>query len=123
MSRLAQRFSFVSLGFLSSLTIAFIAFVYQVSPLRDPSFQPNSANAGPLIPWLRNVTESHWIHSATILTALLSANITIVLSGWAGRNTSQSPASFAVWFAVWLGFWGLLWITFTGYLLGQWLID
>ncbi|WAL62374.1 hypothetical protein [Thermocoleostomius sinensis] len=48
-SRLDRRAAVLGLVGLLLLTAAFIAFIYVVSPLRKPTFQPNSANAGTLI--------------------------------------------------------------------------
>ena len=77
-----QFYAWISLGILLLLTIVGGVFVYQVSPLRDPSFQPISGNAGSLLPWLQGVRESDWIRGATVLAALLASNIVLLFSQW-----------------------------------------
>jgi hypothetical protein len=73
-----RRYLWISLGILLLLTIASGIFVYLVSPLRDPSFQPNSANGGTLVPWLQSVRERDWIRGATGLAALLATNLALL---------------------------------------------
>jgi hypothetical protein len=48
----------MSFGILLTVTIASGIFVYYASPLRDPAFQPNSANVGSLLPWLQGIREA-----------------------------------------------------------------
>lgn len=85
----ASGLSLVSLFFLLVLTAMAALFIHQVSPLRDPSFQPNSANGGTLIPWLQWVRESDWIWGATVLSMLLASNMVIVLWQWSQARTSH----------------------------------
>lgn len=73
-----RHFYVVSFGFSLFLLVASGIFVYQVSPLREPTFQPNSANAGSLVPWLQSVTEGHWLLGATILAFLVSTNLMLI---------------------------------------------
>ena len=80
--QLVHRFSFMFLCLL--LLGASGIFVYQISPLRNPSFQPNGANAGTLVPWLQNLSEGNWGFVAAVLAAILaligySINDTIVI--------------------------------------------
>jgi hypothetical protein len=78
-----RHFSIFSLVLLLFLTIATSLFAYQVSPLRDPTFQPNSANAGSLIAWMQGVTEGHWVLLASIIAFSLSTNLTLIIwQGW-----------------------------------------
>lgn len=118
-----RRFYIVSLGFCLLLLVASGIFVYQVSPLRDPTFQPNSANAGSLIPWLRDVTEAHWFLVANILAFLLSTNLTLILSQQRVSNRNDWLRRFMLMISVWVILFIFFWIIFVGYLLQQWLID
>jgi len=135
--RLVRRFSSVSLLFHLLLLGASGIFVYQVSPLRDPTFQPESVNAGSLIPWLQGVNDGHWLLGAAILAALLATNFTLIL--WQGYSP-QTINITAYWqqkllrqigqlmvFIYWVGIWVVLfaglWFVFLLYLLQQWLID
>jgi hypothetical protein len=86
MMRSQQRFSIVSFGLLVLFALAIAVFAHFVSPLRDPSFQPNSANGGSLLPWLRSVRESHWIQLVTGLAGLMALSLTLVL-----RQSSLAP--------------------------------
>lgn len=126
----------ISLVVLLLLTIASAIFVYQVSPLRDPAFQPNSANGGTLIPWLQGVKERDWIRAATVLAALLATNINVLLWQYSqGRRLfmaqgapRRSPQSrFILLVIAFLGvgvvIFGALWVLFLSYLLMQWLVD
>ncbi len=114
--------SIFSFGFSVLLAVAGGIFAYLVSPLRDATFQPSSANAGSLLPWMRGMTENYWILGANILAILLSTNITLILWQKSARNQSRL-FHFIVIICVWLGIFILLWIAFMGYLMSQWLID
>ncbi|OKH53859.1 hypothetical protein NIES2101_08820 [Calothrix sp. HK-06] len=118
-----RRFSIVSLGFSLLLLVASGIFVYQVSPLREPTFQPNNANAGSLVPWLRGVTEGHWFLFANILAFLLSTNITLILSQQRVSNRNDWLQRFMLMISVWVILFIIFWIMFVSYLLQQWLID
>lgn len=87
MTRVLQRVSMASLGLLFLLSIASAIFIHFISPLRDPTFEPNSANGGTLVPWLQGVSEGTWLVGGAILALLFSINLTIVLWLWsrAGR--------------------------------------
>lgn len=61
-----RRFSIASLIFLILVTVASVILVYLVSPLRAPAFQPNSANAGTSVWWLKGVREDDWMWAAVI---------------------------------------------------------
>lgn len=121
--RSLQRFSDISLGFLLTLTAMLALFVHKVSPLRDPAFQPNSANGGSLIPQLRGWSDGDWVLGATILAGLLAVNLTIALCGSRASRNAGSALSLAIGFMVGLVCFGILRLTFIGYLLSQWLID
>ncbi len=114
--------SIFSFGFSVLLAVAGGIFAYLVSPLRDATFQPSSANAGSLLPWMRGMTENYWFLGANILAFLLSTNITLILWQKSVRNHNRL-FHFIVIICVWVGLFILLWIAFTGYLLSQWLID
>lgn len=89
MLRLTQRFPAVSFGLLFILAVASAVFADKVSPLRNPTFQPNSANAGSLLPWMRGVYESTWLTGSSILAGLLAISLTLVLRQW---SEAQIPA-------------------------------
>ncbi len=124
-SQLTQRFAFTTLGFLILLVAAGGIFIYQISPLRDPSFQPDSGNAGSLIPWARGIYESIWTLGSPVLAGLLASNLVIVLWQW----TQWRPHAiskfwlFIVWTGVGLVLFGFLHMMFLGYLMTQWLVD
>ncbi len=134
--RLVRRFSTASLLFHLLLLGASGIFVYQVSPLRDPTFQPESVNAGSRIPWLQGVNDEHWLLGAAILAALLATNLTLVLWQWYSPRTVNITAYWQqlsrqiiqlMVFIYWVGIWGVLfgalWFLFLLYLLQQWLVD
>lgn len=128
-----RRFSIVSLRFLLLLTGASAMFVYFVSPLRDPTFQPSSANAGSLVWWLQGVPEENWVWGASILAGLLAINFTLVLWQWyhsgtiLAGNWHQYRAEKITLFiqftclSYMIGL--LLRYVFMLYLLGLWMID
>jgi hypothetical protein len=83
---LPRRLSVISFAFLVIVAAASAIFVHQVSPLRDVTFEPNSGNAGSLVPWLQDVSESDWLHGATVLAALLSSSLLLVLRPYGLRK-------------------------------------
>jgi hypothetical protein len=127
-----RRFSIASLSFFLLLTGASAIFVYLVSPLRDPAFQPNSANAGSLLWWLKGVHEDIWELAAIILAGLLSINFTLLLWRWCQSRTiltarrswgiPRNIVQFML-FMLGIGIWLQLFYLFFIYLLNQWLID
>lgn len=118
-----QRFQLVSLGFSLLLLVAWVIFVYQVSPLRDPSFVPNAANAGSLVPWLSGVTEDNWYLAANILSFLLSTNITLIFAQKILNNENNWFLRFILTIGVWIMLFGIFWYLFLYYLLFQMLAD
>ena len=133
---MARHSAHRSLMFLGLLLLgASGIFVHQVSPLRDPLFQPNGANAGTLLPWLRNLTETDWGFMAAILAAILATMLTIMIKQqyllspthlvthrqrrsrrWLQRFDILLITTWAVSFSV-------FWLAFIGVLLNQWIID
>ncbi|HIK14565.1 MAG TPA: hypothetical protein IGS53_04635 [Leptolyngbyaceae cyanobacterium M33_DOE_097] len=127
----------ISLIILLLLTVAYSVLVYYASPLRDPSFQPNSGNAGSLLPWLQGIRESDWIRGATVLAGLLASNFAWLL--WqlnqpqrlrllARRPRSRTKLAIqSLFIGAYAGigfvFFAGLWILFMGYLMVQWLVD
>ena len=127
-----RRFSIASLSFLLVLTGASAIFVYLVSPLRDPAFQPNSANASSLVWWLQGVHEDHWLLVSVILAGLLSINFTLVVWRWCqsriilaahGYRRILREIVLLMHFMLGIGMWLLLRYVFLFYLLDQWLVD
>jgi hypothetical protein len=122
---LNPRLPLFTLVFLLLLVVAIAIFIYQISPLRDPSFQPNSANAGSLIPWMRGVSENTWMLSAAVLASLLSSNLAIVFWQWSKPRRSEFSQFFRAMF--WVGggavMFILLYLIFVLYLLAQWIVD
>ena len=118
-----RHFSIFSLIFLLFLTIVTSLFAYQVSPLRDPTFSPNSANGGSLIPWMQGVTDDHWLLLANIIAFSLSTNLTVII--WQARRFHHHNKwiRFSDMLVTWTILFGtFMFISFT-YLLIQWLID
>ncbi len=124
-SQLVQRFAFVTLGFLMLLVVASGVFMYQISPLRDSSFQPDSANAGSLIPWLRGVHEDTWLLGSSVLAGLLAINLVLILRQWSQLRTNPIPQFLLLMFWTGIGVVLFSWLElmFVGYLLAQWLVD
>jgi hypothetical protein len=123
--QLVQRFSYVTLAALILLVVAIVIFAYQVSPLRDPSFQPNSANAGSLIPWAKGISEATWMQGASVLAGLLSTNF--VLISWQRSHHKTNTIPRFLRFILWslFGFVQFIFfhLLFLHFLLAQWLID
>jgi hypothetical protein len=67
---LSRRLSVISFAFLVITAAACAIFVHQVSPLRDATF----------------VSESDWLHGATVLAALLSSGLLLVLRPYGLRK-------------------------------------
>lgn len=118
-----RHFSIFSLMFLLFLTIATSLFAYQVSPLRDPTFRPDSANGGTLIPWMQGVTEDHWLLLANIIAFSLSTNLTLII--WQARRFHHHNKwlSFITMIVTWTMLFGSFMFTSITYLLMQWLVD
>lgn len=125
--RSRQHLANISLSFLLGFTASLALFVYQVSPLRDPNFQPNSGNGGSLVPGLQHWNDGDWIWWAAILAGLLAVNLTIVFWGLTAPPRAGSSTRLAIRLAMWsiVGFvlFTVLQVIFMGYLLNQWLID
>jgi hypothetical protein len=118
----------ISLGFLVGLTVPIALFIYQISPLRNPTFVPDSANAGTLISRFRFITEQDWIQWTTLFAGVLAVNSTIVL--WQQfRYHFRTPQGIirvlaAIgWLAIATALFALIWIAFMAHLLNQWIID
>jgi hypothetical protein len=124
-SQLVQRFAPATLGFLMLLVVAGGVFAYQVSPLRDSSFQPNSANAGSLIPWMRDVSEDTWLQGSSVLAGLLATNFVLILRQRSQSITNAIPrfSRLAFWTVVGVIFFLIIELAFVFYLLEQWLVD
>jgi CBS-domain-containing membrane protein len=117
LDRVFRRLSIASFIFLVLVTGVSAIFVHQVSPLRDPAFQPNSANAGTVVRALEGVSEENWVQAAVILSGLLALSFTLVL--WQmGRERQIAPLPM-----LGLAMWALLYYVFLFYLFGQWIID
>jgi hypothetical protein len=123
--QLVQRFSYVTLATLILLVVAVVIFAYQVSPLRDPSFQPNSANAGSLIPWMQGISEATWIQGSSVLACLLSTNLVLILWQWSQQRINTIPRflSFILWSLLGFVQFILLHLFFLYFFLAQWLVD
>ncbi|MBD2354896.1 hypothetical protein H6G41_09715 [Tolypothrix sp. FACHB-123] len=118
-----QRFYIVSLLLLLLLTVANGIFVYLVSPLRDPTFQPNSANAGSLLPWMKGVTETHWLWGANILAFALSSNITLITWQKWVVNKNHQWLRLMLLVLGWILLFSFLWMAFLTHLFSQWIVD
>ena len=114
-SQYVQWFALATLGFLMRLVVFSGVFVYQVSPLRDSSFQPNSANAGSLISWMQDINEDTWLRGAAVLAGLLTINLVFIFRQWI-----QSIVDLI---AVGVMIFASLYLMFFIYLLEQWIID
>ncbi|MBW4428964.1 MAG: hypothetical protein KME50_32250 [Nostoc desertorum CM1-VF14] len=118
-----ERKSIYSLMLLLVLTITSRVFVYLVSPLREPTFQPNSANGGSLVPWMKGITESHWLWGANVLAFLLSSNLTFITwQQWVFHKNHQW-LRLSLMVLTWILLFSFFWIAFMSHLLSQWLID
>lgn len=132
-----QRLSTLSFAFLLVLSAFSAVLVHQVSPLRNATFQPNSANAGSLLPGWRTVNESTWLLGAFGLAILLAISLTIVFWQWsqatmppnapAGEHFRTAARSlFSIhWLVIGTTLFGALWLLSGnryGYLYGvnQW---
>ncbi len=128
-----KRLSLMVAGFFLLLTIAIGVFVYMISPLRDPSFQPNSANAGSLIPWMRNVSEKDWGWIVFPLAIADASSLTVLIKQFSPTRDMRSshPVARRILQALRFEFWLVLGsvlcfifsLGFVLYLLGQWIID
>ncbi len=128
-SQRVQFFAFATLGFLLRLVVSSGVFLYQVSPLRDPSFQPGSANAGSLIPWVQGVSEGTWLLGASVLAGLLSINLVFIVLQWSQSIANEIPKPFrlAFWIVegatLFIFIYIFTYLLFLLYLLGQWIVD
>ena len=123
MSSRFQRLQFVSLGFSLLLVVAWVILVYQVSPLRDPSFQRLGGNGGTLIPWLSSVGEDDWFLSAKILAFSLSTNIAFIFAQEVRYRGSNWLIRFIATTGVWLIMFFASCFMFACHLLDQWIVD
>lgn len=118
-----RQFSIFSLMFLLVMTVASGILIYLVSPLRDPTFQPNSGNGGSLVPWMRGITETHWLWGANALAFLLSSNLTLITwQRWVFNKNHQGLRLMLLVLA-WILFFSFFWIAFMSHLLSQWIVD
>ncbi len=93
---------FISLGFSLLLVVGWFILVYQVSLLRDPSFQPNGANAGTKVRWLFGVTEDDWLLGAKLLAFLLSTNVAFIFAQQVRYRGSSRLIRFIATTGIWI---------------------
>ncbi|MBW4463342.1 MAG: hypothetical protein KME47_24340 [Nodosilinea sp. WJT8-NPBG4] len=98
MEQRVQRLSLVSFGGLVLLSAGLAVLIHRASPLRDPSFEVNSANAGTLVPWLRWVPETTWLWTSFALAVLLAVSLTWVLRQWS--HAPAQPGHTVRWVAI-----------------------
>lgn len=118
-----ERFQFISLGFSLFLVLAWVILVYQVSPFRDPSFQPYSGNCSTLVPWLSGVRESDWVLSAQILAFALSSNVAFIFAQQVRHRGSHWLVRFIATTGIWLITFIVFNFIFIFYLLSECLVD
>jgi hypothetical protein len=92
MQRPTQRLPIISFGFLLFFSDASAVFVHHVSSLRETNFQPNSANAGSLVPWLRGIREDTWLQGASVLAGLLAVSLVLIFRQWSQAETPHSAS-------------------------------
>ncbi|NJL48449.1 MAG: hypothetical protein HC929_14460 [Leptolyngbyaceae cyanobacterium SM2_5_2] len=118
-TRKPQQLSVAGFVGLAGLSLALAVFIHTVSPLRDPTFERNSGNAGTPVPWLAWIPESAWLWGSFGLAALLALSLTWVFYHWSQSTlspSSQRPELVEqVWRARWVGMttvlMGALWFT------------
>jgi hypothetical protein len=116
--RSVKRLSLMIVGFILILTIGIGIFIHLVSPLRDPAFEPNSANAGSLLPWMRTISESHWTLGMNLFAIVVASSLTVLtkllstvrnfrpsdLTQWTIGKVLQVESWFAIGSAAWIVF-------------------
>ncbi|MEM1253933.1 MAG: hypothetical protein AAGI69_16000 [Cyanobacteria bacterium P01_H01_bin.21] len=121
----------VSLNVLLLTVVGVALLAYQVSPLRDPSFIPQAANAGARVSWLN--PEKYWMAAIRIFSIALATNISLLTWSQLRGNRdgivrfSRNRASTAlkvlglcgVWLIVFYSFWYFSLL----FLLWQYIID
>jgi hypothetical protein len=112
----------LSVGFLFLLAAASAVVVHQISPLRNPTFQPDSANAGSLLPGWRGVAESTWLLGASMLAILLAVSLTLLFWQWSQvempfntpadrrSDTTRSLRHSVRWLVIGMTLFGALWL-------------
>jgi hypothetical protein len=116
--RSVKRTSLMIVGLILILTIGIGIFVHLVSPLRDPAFEPNSANAGSLLPWMGTISESDWILGLNLFAMVIASSLTVLtkllstvrnfkssdLTQWTIGQVLQVEYWFAIGSAAWIIF-------------------
>jgi len=117
------------------LTGASVIFVYLVSPMRDPAYQPMRGMSGSQLWWLKGMREDHWVLGAFILAGLLAINLTLNLWQWYFSQPYLTDEKHQagillrhfvngmMYFAIGVVMWWVLYFVFLFYLLMQWLVD
>ena len=97
-SRILNCLPVLSFGLIMTVTIAIGLFIHQISPLRDPTFQRDSANAGSLIPWMRGVSQQQWVLGANVLAGVVAISLTVLFRHYSHIRISRSaaPVKFAI---------------------------
>ncbi|PSN15150.1 hypothetical protein C7293_08605 [filamentous cyanobacterium CCT1] len=114
MGQRLQRLSWISFGGLVLVSAGLAVLIHWASPLRDPSFEVNSANAGTLVPWLQWVSETAWLRASFTLAVLLAVSLTWVLTQWdqspqrSGHGEAGRWVATAAVFALAVGFSGFV---------------
>jgi hypothetical protein len=110
-----------------SLAVAAALAIYPNSPLLDPKFVPDSANAGPYFGWGAGIPEQKWLYGALVFALIQAALLApwipvaqqrravIELGAWTQRIVGR--------IILWLLLWGALsWLSVL-FLLQLWIID
>ncbi|MBE9157156.1 hypothetical protein IQ265_10010 [Nodosilinea sp. LEGE 06152] len=100
MGQRIQRLSVLSFGGLVLVSAGLAGLLHWASPLRDPSFEVNSANAGTSVPWLKGVPETAWLQASFALAALLAVNLTWVLWQWSQAPQRSGSRGIARWVTI-----------------------
>ena len=66
----------IILNVLLLMVVGIALLAYQVSPLRDPSFIPEAANAGARVSWLN--PEQYWVAAIRIFSIALATNLSLL---------------------------------------------
>lgn len=126
------RFFVSSLCILLFLAIGTGILAYEISPLRDPSLAPMSANEGATIDWLN--CEKYWWTLASVFSILLPTNIVVLawlrilsknprLTVGRNRNLSNLLPKLLNLLGLWIMMVCTTWIASILFLLQQWIID